>query len=144
MDNNLQLTETSLGYLNTTRKWTLFFAVLGFIGCGILLLAGIAMIVMGFFAGGMNKEVSATMPFGVLGITYLILGAVSFVPSYYLLKFSNSAKKLCQYKVQEYVDATFLKLKSYYKILGIMTIVMFSLYIIAIPLFIVFYAIAKV
>ncbi len=138
MDNNLQLTEMSLRYLNTTRKWTMFFAILGFISCVLLAGAGAILIVVGFFAGGMNKEISTSIPFGVLGIIYLILGSITFIPSYYLLKFSNSAQKLYNYRMQEYVDVTFLNLKNYYKIMGIITIVLFAIYLIAIPIFIVF------
>ncbi len=144
MDNNLQLTEMSLRYLNTTRKWTMFFAILGFIGAGFMFVAGFIMILSTFAAEAMTSNGDLPFPvgagFGAIGIFYFILGAIIIIPSVYLLKFSNSAKKLYVYRKQDSVDETFRHLKSYYKLYGILTIAIFGLYIIGIVGFMLFFA----
>ena len=37
----IEIGQESLGYLNTTRKWTMFFAILGFIFLGLMLIIGL-------------------------------------------------------------------------------------------------------
>ena len=46
MENNqeikkIEIGQESLGYLDTTRKWTMFFAIIGFIFLGMMLIIGL-------------------------------------------------------------------------------------------------------
>ena len=86
----LKLTNESLGYLNETRKWTMFFAILGFIGIGFLAIAFIIMAIIGIIGGVMGNMGSAI--FVVLAVVYLIIGVLYFFPVLYLLKFSTNMK----------------------------------------------------
>ena len=40
-EKKIEIGQDTLDILNTTRKWTMFLAILGFIGIGVLLGAGV-------------------------------------------------------------------------------------------------------
>ncbi len=133
----LTLSEDTLSHINRAQKWTKFLSILGFIGLGILILAGVAMIVMGLLLGTQINEMSS-FPFAIMGVVYLILGAVSFVPTLYLYKFSENGGTLVNYRRQDKVEETFRYLGKYYQFVGIMTIVVIAVYLLAIPVVLLF------
>lgn len=117
-------------YLTIIRKWTFFFAVLGIIGIGLMLLAGIAVGAassLGGIAGGMNQGVS-----GVLVLVYVIFAALYVMPVIYLFKFSDKMKQALELSDQFSLSAAFLNLKSHFKYVGIVAICVMALYIIVI------------
>jgi hypothetical protein len=140
----IEIGHESIGYLETTRKWTLFMAILGFIGIGLMLLIGIfAGSFIGKMMGGMSsmsgmegmegmEGVGAAKAVGgfmgvFMFIFYLILAVIYFFPILYLLRFSTHTKKAVAT-----LDANELKLglkylKSYWKYIGILLIVCISL-----------------
>jgi hypothetical protein len=129
--NELVLEIQAEVYLRETRKWTKFFAILGFIFIGFGVLASI-----GMFA--MSSTMSSIMPFPMAGIGffYLLMIAVYFFPIYYLLQFSNKAKEALVSRSSEALTEAMRYIKSHYKFVGIMTIVMLALYpIMAIVMF---------
>lgn len=128
-NSELKLTNESLGYLNETRKWTMFFAILGFIGIGFLAIAFIIMAIIGTVGGAMGNMESAI--FGVLAVLYLVIGVLYFFPVLYLLKFSTNMKTAIEQTKQNNLVSAFEYLKSHYKFLGIFTIAIFGLYLVA-------------
>lgn len=126
---DLRLTSESIVYLSETRKWTMFFAILGFIGIGFLAIGFIALAIIGTIGGLMGGMESAV--FGVLAVVYLIIGVLYFFPVLYLLKFSTNMKAALEQTKQSKLTDAFLYLKSHYKFMGIFTIVVFGLYLLA-------------
>ena len=124
-NNGLLIPESAIPYLNSTRKWTMFFAVLGFV---MIALMGLGFIVM--------LIASAISPLGgmmaIIAVLYAIIIAIYFFPVYYLFKFSEEAKKALASRNQEATEKCFRYLSLHFKIVGIITIVMLSLYILAI------------
>ncbi len=98
------------------------------------------MIVMGLFLGTQVDEIS--FPFAIMGVVYLILGAVGFVPTLYLYKFSENGGKLVNYRSQDKVEETFRYLGKYYQFVGIMTIVILAVYLLVFLGTTLFYAFA--
>ncbi len=121
--NELVLEIQAEVYLKETRKWTKFFAILGFIFMGIGVLASIGMFVM-------SSTMSSVIPFPMAGIGffYLLMIAVYFFPIYYLLQFSNKAKEALVSRSSEALTEAMRYIKSHYKFVGIMTIVILALY----------------
>ncbi len=124
---SLIIPESAIPYLNSTRKWTLFFAVLGFILIALMGLGFVALLVA-----------SAVTPMGaILGgvaVFYAVLMAVYFFPVYYLLKFSEETKKAIASRDSELITKSFRYLNLHFKIAGIITIVFIALYIILLVL----------
>ncbi|MRT92428.1 hypothetical protein [Ancylomarina sp. 16SWW S1-10-2] len=120
-------------YLLETRKWTKFFAILAFIFMGIGVLSSISMFMASSF-------ITAYSPLPMTGIAvfYLIFTGVSFFPIYYLLQFSNKAKEALLYRNSQTLTEAMKYIKSHFKFVGIMTIVMLALYPIIIIMTIMF------
>ena len=118
----LLLNETAIQHLNATRKWTLFFAVLGFIMIGLMGLGFIGMLI----ASAIVPE--AGLMAGI-AVFYAIFMAIYFFPVFYLFKFSDEAKKAIAVRDQTAIEKSFAYLHKHFKITGIITIVILSLYI---------------
>ena len=118
----LLLNETAIQHLDSTRKWTLFFSVLGFIMIGLMGLGFIGMLI----ASAIVPQ--AGMMIGI-ALFYAIFMAIYFFPIFYLFKFSDEAKKAIAGRDQEAIEKSFFYLHKHFKIAGIITIVFLSLYI---------------
>ncbi len=113
-------------YLNETRKWTFFLSILGFVLLGFMMIAAFSM------GPIMNQVTGEDAPFSSLaiGIPYLFIGAIYFFPIYYLYKFSTNMKQAVLEENEISVNEAFKNLKSHYKFMSIMTIIMLVLYLI--------------
>ncbi len=125
----LLLTDNSLKYLKTTSQWTRFLAILGFIGAGLLLLVGIILIPLGFF---IDSPTHTPHLFIFLGLIYLVLAGISFIPTWYLYKFSTNVEKMLTFRINQKVEEAFLYLMKYYRFTGIMVIVILVIYVLVI------------
>ena len=110
-------------YLRETRKWTKFFAILGFIFLGLGAFGSISIFAMSGFMSAYTP-----VPMGGIAVFYLLLLAVYFFPVYYLLQFSNKAKEALISRSSQTLTEAMKYIKSHYKFVGIMTIVMLALY----------------
>lgn len=119
--------------LQSSAKWTLFLAILGFIGIGFMILAGILMSVVSSSAptGLEGNPVFGQMR-GYIAIFYIIFAALYFPPTYYLYQYSTGIKNGILSQDSFSISEAFVALKSHHKFLGISIIVIFSLYIVMI------------
>ncbi len=132
----LELTEDINRNLHSAGKWSQFLAILGFIGTGFMVLAGITMsTVMAFIPG---DEDIFPFPMALLGFLYIILAGVYFLPVFYLFRFSNSIKQAVALKKQDQLSVAFNNLRAHYKTFGIIMIVLMCLYPILIIGFVLF------
>jgi len=125
---NSILTETSRSHLKTASGWAMFLAILGAIGVGIMLLAGIV-----FFFTSSNFTTEA-MPFNpaYFSLIYLVLAIIYAIPVYNTFKFSRAAARAASSAENTTLEECLAHLKALFKNMGIMTIVFISLYFVAI------------
>jgi hypothetical protein len=126
----LTLNGKAKSFLRETAKWAKFLSIIGFISIGL-------MIIFAFFAGIIFNNIpqTQTIPFDfglVMTITYIILAALYFFPVYYLYQFSAKMKAALLTKNDETLADAFEVLKSHYKFVGVLTIIILSLYVLAI------------
>ena len=134
----LEFTTQSLNHLNTTRKWTMFFSILGFIGVGIMIIVALLLI-----TGGLLKSLPdlpdgasfSAAPLGIVGFLYIIIAVLYFFPIYFLLQFSINSKKAILYKDEYLLEKALRNLKNHYMFVGVLTIIVFSFYFIFILAF---------
>jgi hypothetical protein len=126
-NNSLTVSPMASGYLNETGRWGKFLAILGFCVIGLF-------VIVGLFAGSFIAQAAGdgTVPGFVFTLLYLFLGALYFFPVYYLYKFSSQVRTALVRKDSVELDSAFENLKSHYKFLGIVMIIVLSLYAIAI------------
>lgn len=120
-----------LGFLKETSTWTYFLSIIGFIGLGLMIIAGLIFtITMGNMVGD-NPYESLGIDVSYFGMIYIILGLIYLIPIVYLFNFSRKMKRALSSNSNEDLNAAFSNLKSHYKYLGIFTILIISLYVLA-------------
>lgn len=128
---DLKLTDKSLHYLDTTRKWAMFLAIIGLIGIAILILLSIFMTVLvSSRAFSAAPSQFSMIPLGMISFVYLICAILYFFPVYYLLRFSMSMKKSLLYRNELTLEEALRYLKNHYQITGIITAGFIILYFI--------------
>jgi hypothetical protein len=77
---------------------------------------------------------AAAMPFNlgiVMTVVYILIITIYIFPLYYLYQFSLKLKKALLSKDEKILADAFEMLKSHYKFIGVFTIIMLSIYILA-------------
>ena len=111
--------------LKIIAKWSKFFAVLGFIGTAFMILGGFAAFII-----GLSKHRGLELTIG--GIVYVILGVINLFPLLYLNRFADQTRDGIERNNEVILTWGISNLKSFYKFMGIMTIVIISIYILII------------
>jgi len=147
---DLHIDQQSSAYLSEAAKWAKFLSIVGFIGCGIIA-------IIAFFAGTILSSVfgrAATMPDGesvaalsavsgiFLTIIYLGVAVLFFFRCFYLYKFAVKAQAAIKNNDQEQLVESFKNLKTLYKYIGILTIIVLGLYALALIFFVIGLAMA--
>lgn len=125
----IEIGQDSLKDLDTTRRWTMFLAILGFIGIGILLFTGL-------FAGAfLSVFKTSDMPLGfpewLVFIMVLIFAAIYFFPVLFLFRFSRHTSNAVKSLDKLEMSKAFKNLRSYFVYIGILIIVVLAIYIVA-------------
>lgn len=130
-EKGLLFSEEAQYYLQTAAKWAKFLAIVGFVGCVIMVLVGL-------FAGSIFSKMSAVSAYpgamsqglgAFMSVFYVAFALLYFLPSLYLYQFSNYAKKAIMFSSSNDITLSIGKLKSFFKFIGIMIIVVLSLYL---------------
>lgn len=85
---DLFMSPATAAHLRRGAVWARFMAVVGFIGCGICLLAAIAMFAFGGFLTAYIHELVPCAAI-VLGVSYLIIAVVGFFLNLFLYRFAD-------------------------------------------------------
>jgi hypothetical protein len=121
----IEIEQESLKYLNTIRKWTMFFAILGFISIGILIIIGL---VAGVFLSAFKTvETPIGFPEWMVFVIILIFALIYFFPVLYLFRFSKHTANAVRSLDKEEMKKAFRNLKSYCVFIGVLLIVVLVL-----------------
>ncbi|MCD6017432.1 MAG: hypothetical protein K0S53_553 [Bacteroidetes bacterium] len=124
------LTDQIKKHLIETSKWSKFLSILGFIGLGLMVLGAIVILVVGVsFGSYMGGGASGALGASMIALLYLVMAIVYFFPCYYLFKSSTGIQNGIYSNNQELLNSGFESLKSHYKFIGIMMIVILSMYV---------------
>ena len=122
----MQLSDQAKKHLLEASKWANFIAIVGFIAIGLL-------IIMSFSIGA----ILANLPEGSLGglppkffsFFYLIAAGIYFIPVFFLFQFAQKTKQALIKDDHNLLTFGLKKLKSHYKFIGILFIVLIALYL---------------
>jgi len=114
------LSSEMLDSLDRMIYWAKFLSIVGFVAVGLLIFGMLTIIFVG-------QSVFGAEALG-LGFIYLVLAAVYFMPVYYLFKFARHGRLGLQSKSQHHTDQGLMYLAAHYKFIGILVVVMLSLY----------------
>lgn len=125
-EQKLELSASAAEYLNETRKWSMFLAILGFLFVGMIALASL-FLMFGSAASPLGDTFGAIGFLG--GFFYLMTGALYFFPIFYLFMFAFKTKKALSMTDNQTLEGALKNLKSHYKFIGILTILIIALYV---------------
>jgi len=141
LENNLPIENKLLNnteinsYLMEASKWGQFLAIVGYVMMGLLVLVAIVMM---FAMSVVSQVAQSKFPLWMLGLVYILLAGIYYIPITYLYKFSVQMQKAIQMQNEGLLTSGFQNLKSLFKFMGIFTIVMLALYglalLIAVPM----------
>jgi len=125
----IELTSDSLNSLDAIWRWASFFSILGFIFVAFIIILGIT---MGFILSALDNGTTGPMlKYLIMGL-YIAIGAVYIYPILLLFRFANWTKKALRNKSSLDFSLALKSLKGHFQYVGIMTIVLFAVYFIAI------------
>lgn len=131
--NNFVLNDLAVDALRVSAKWTMFLSILGFIGIAFMVLGGLGAMVS-FSSMPSEPSFGRFSPFGAfgayIGIFYLVFAVIYFFPIFYLYKYSKGIKEALSYHNNDLLTEALCYLKAHHKFLGIMAIVVLSLYVV--------------
>ena len=120
----LQVDHEATIYLKEAARWAKFLAILGFICCGIFILAGL-------FAGSfiasmysrMGAERGAAMGGAFYSFIYIAIALLYFFPCLYTFNFAKKMQLALRSNDQSQLNQSFRNLKACYRFVGILTII---------------------
>lgn len=128
-DRKIEMDPEILNSLNSTRKWTTFLSVLGFIFLGLLIVAGLTTSL--FLTTFKTQEANLGIPESVMIIIFITVGAIYFFPVFFLFRFSRNTRDAIQNLDRKKLAKGLNNLRLYFTYIGIMVIVVLSIYVVA-------------
>jgi hypothetical protein len=123
----IEIEEKTLKNLNTTRKWTMFLAIMGFIILGLIIAVGL---LAGTFLTIFNSGVKVPgVPESLIFLPILLVALIYFFPVLFLFRFSKHAGNAIQTLDKEELYKAIRSLKSYFVYIGVLIIIVLSGYI---------------
>lgn len=123
-------------HLITTAKWALFISIIGFVITAFLLLLGISfMFLTSVISEYQDFQAIQYFPLSMvaLGIVYLLSAALCSFPCYYLFTFAKKTKAGIANEEQSSLDEGLKNLKRTFLFVGILTIILLAMLLLAIP-----------
>lgn len=125
----ISISSESASYLKEVAKWSSFLSIVGFCIIGI-------MVIFALFAGTVFSSFDqySQTPLPVSGflfsLLYLLMSLLYFFPVLYLFNFSRNLKTALAQTDPSALEEAFRNLKAHYKYVGILTIIVLTLYLV--------------
>lgn len=130
LSNDLAVTAIAQEYLLISAKWGKFLSIIGFVGCGIMILIGVFF--SSFMASNSMQFSKLPFPAAMIGVIYVVIAALMFFPCIFLFKFSVKMKDAILTASQENFEIGLENMKSMFKFYGILTLIVLGFYAVAI------------
>lgn len=126
---SLAIDPVTKAHLSETAKWARFLSIVGFILLALILLGGIA---VALFVGRPLDTYGGSGVFDAFSVgmsfMYIIAAVIWFFPLLFLYRFSSRMKTALNGNDQNALNTSFENLKSCFRYVGVITIIVFALY----------------
>lgn len=122
-----EFTRGTIDALRQTRPWVIFLGVLGFIGVGLMALIGLFGL-LSLAAGGIRNSQALIL------VVYLPVALLYFFPSLFLTRYGARIGGFVRDPSHRGLEAALTTQKSFWKFVGILTLVILLLYVALIPI----------
>jgi len=128
-ERKIEIGPETLNHLNSTWKWTMFLSILGFIFLGLLIIAGV--VTSTFLTAFKTQEANLGIPESLMIIILIVIAAIYFFPVFFLFRFSRNTRDAIQNLDKKKLEKGFRNLRTYFTYVGIMVIVVLTIYFVA-------------
>jgi magnesium-transporting ATPase (P-type) len=125
-ERKIEIGPETLNHLNSMWKWTMFLSILGFIFLGLLIIAGV--VTSTFLTAFKTEEANLGIPESLMIIILIVIAAIYFFPVLFLFRFSRNTRDAIQNLDRRKLEKAFRNLRIYFTYIGIMVIVVLSIY----------------
>ena len=123
------LTNESISFLKEAGKWAYFLGIIGFVFIGFMVIGAFSMATILSSLGPLGAEAYGRATGSMITVMYLVFAAIYFFPVYYLFNFGKKVKEAFLNNNTELLTESFKNLKSHYKFVGILTVVILGFYV---------------
>jgi amino acid transporter len=132
----LSIDDSNRAHLSEAAKWGRFLAIVGFVVCVLIVLAGLYFAFafstlesqFSDFPGSQRSSITSGLGVG-MAVVYILFAVIYFFPCLFLLRFSNAMKVALAGNDQGQLTESFKNLKVMFRYVGIITIIIISIYI---------------
>ena len=130
---SLAIDPVTKTHLSETARWARFLAIVGFIFLGLMIIGGIS---VALFVGRPLDTYDGSSVFSAFSVgmsfMYIIVAVIWFFPLLFLFRFSSRMQAALHGNDQNALNTSFENLKSCFRYVGVITIIVFALYALAI------------
>jgi hypothetical protein len=127
----IMFTPAAMEMLRQTKPWVRFIAILGFIVTGFIVLGALIMLILG--AGGIasgGRGGGAAAGFGLfIALVYLLMAALYFFPSLFLNRYASHINALLSNRREDSLEAALAAQKAFWRLVGIIVLVVLCIYL---------------
>jgi hypothetical protein len=123
--------QESVNYLTQAGKWAKFIAIVGFIFC-------ILFVIIGLFAGtlissslGSLGAGASAIGAGAIAVIYIVIALLYVLPCIFLFRFGSKVQAAVRSNDLHAMNTSLKNLKSFFKYIGILVIIVLSIYALA-------------
>jgi Family of unknown function (DUF5362) len=134
----LSIDPVTKSHLSVTASWAKFLAIMGFIFCILVVLAGLfagtilaKMQTRGVEGFGNNREINTSGFGAIAAVMYIILALLYFFPCLFLFNFAAKMKNALVTNDQNTLNSSFQNLKKTFRYLGVLTIIILCFWVIS-------------
>jgi hypothetical protein len=134
------ITDSMIEALRQTKPWVRLMSILGFVGAGFMVLAGLFMILGGAVGGVMSRSAGGALggaPMLIMGVFYLLFAGLYILPSLFLFRYASAIARAIGGETVRGVEDALEAQKSFWRFVGIMAIILLALYAVLIVVFVV-------
>ena len=125
MADQIVVSESALGYLNATRPWVKFLAIVGFVFIGLMVIVGL---IMTFAFSALPAQPGTPALFGpIFGVLYILMAFLYVMPCLFMYRYAKAIAAIPG-TGQGALEEALKNQKSFWKFMGILMIVVLCLY----------------
>jgi len=115
----VRVTDQMINSMRSTKMWTKFLSIMGFIMSGVVILIGIFV----FSAAILFPQAQGANFRPVLGLIYIFFSIFYIIPSVYLFKYSSALGRFLGNKMESELESALSYQKSFWKFVGIVCLI---------------------